>query len=164
MSYKTINNFLDKDHFAKLQATIFNLEFPWRRREDMNYTSNNRIYFTHCFYNNMEENSPHFKSIIKPILEKLNGIAPIEVRSNMFISKLFTKSEFHMDYKVKAKTAILYLNDCDGGTEIKVNNKIKFIQAKANKILIFDTSVLHRAVSSVETPIRYIINLNYYEG
>ena len=82
----------------------------------------------------------------------------------MFISKLFEKSDFHIDYKdTKSKTAIFYLNTCDGGTEIKINDKVKFIKAVENKILIFNTNTLHRAMTSIKSPIRYIINLNYYE-
>tara|TARA_R100001198_G_C5062363_1_gene112757 strand:+ start:24 stop:521 length:498 start_codon:yes stop_codon:yes gene_type:complete len=164
MSYKTINNFLDKKQLSATQSIIFDLEFPWRRRKELNDNCNNGIYFTYGFYNNMEINSPYFMDIIKPILEKLNSMAPIQVRSNMFISKLFKKSAFHVDYEdTKSKTAILYLNTCDGGTEIKINNKVKFIKAVENKILIFDTNTLHRAITSIESPIRYIINLNYYE-
>jgi len=164
MSYKTINNFLDKEQLSVTQSIIFDLEFPWRRRKEMDPHSNNGMYFTHCFYNNMESTSPHFINIIKPILKKLNSIAPIQVRSNMFISKLFEKSDFHIDYEdTKSKTAIFYLNTCDGGTEIKINNKVKFIKAVENKILIFNTNTLHRAMTSIKSPIRYIINLNYYE-
>jgi len=164
MSYKTINNFLDKNHFNTLKNLIFDLDFPWRRRDRMTLDTSNKMYFTHCFYNNTAPRSEFYEPYITPILKKLEAGAPLQIRANMFISALFKKSEFHRDYEdTNSKTAILYLNDCDGGTEIKINNKNKFIQAKENKILIFNTSVLHRAVSSIVTPIRYIINLNYYE-
>ncbi len=164
MNCKTINNFLNKEQLSTLQSIVFDPEFPWRRRKEMDPSSNNGIYFTHCFYNDMKSTSPHFINIIKPILKKLNTIAPIQVRSNMFISKLFEKSDFHTDYdNTKSKTAILYLNTCDGGTEMKINNKIKFIKAVENKILIFDNNIFHRAITSIKSPIRYIINLNYYE-
>lgn len=46
---------------------------------------------------------------------------------------------------------------------MKINNKIKFIKAVENKILIFDNNILHRAITSIKSPIRYIININYYE-
>ena len=56
-----------------------------------------------------------------------------------------------------------YLNDCDGGTELKIDDKVTFIKADANKMLIFDTSVLHRIITSKKEPVRYIINFNYFE-
>ena len=80
----------------------------------------------------------------------------------MFISALFKTSGWHRDYDFKCKTAILYLNDCDGGTELKINNKITFIKADANKMLVFDTPILHRAITSKKEPIRYVINFNYF--
>ena len=40
---------------------------------------------------------------------------------------------------------------------------MKYSKAVENKILIFNTGTLHRAITSIGSPIRYIINLNYYE-
>lgn len=163
MKYKTINNFLPNSEFNKVKSYILDKEFPWRRVDDMNWSKKGRLFFTHCFFNNSEITSPGFDEFIKPILKRLNYISVIKARANMFISKLFTKSDLHVDYETAGKTAILYLNDCDGGTELKIGNKIKFIKAEANKILIFDMDVMHRAVTSKITPVRYIINLNYFE-
>tara|TARA_Y100000401_G_scaffold102223_1_gene92337 strand:+ start:34 stop:387 length:354 start_codon:yes stop_codon:yes gene_type:complete len=106
--------------------------------------------------------SQFYEPYIIPILKKLNAEAPIQIRANLTISELFKKSQWHNDYNFDCKTAILYLNDCDGGTELKINNKIIFIKASANKMLVFDTKVLHRAITSKKQPIRYIINFNYF--
>ena len=46
------------------------------------------------------------------------------------------------------------------GTEFKLKNKIKFIKAEENKIVIFDSDVEHRGTTSTDTNFRYIINLN----
>tara|TARA_R110000803_G_C11760255_1_gene293818 strand:+ start:54 stop:560 length:507 start_codon:yes stop_codon:yes gene_type:complete len=163
MSYKIIKNFLDIDFFNQVGNLILGTDFPWRRQGyRFNEDGTDSLYFNHIFFNNMCENSPAYLKIILPILHKLDCIAPIQIRANMFISKLFTKSGWHSDYEEKCKTAILYLNTCDGGTELKINNKIKFIKAEKNKMLIFDSSVSHRALTSKEEPIRYIINFNYY--
>ena len=105
-----------------------------------------------------------YEPYIIPILRKLKVRAPLQVRANLTINALFTKSTFHCDYDFPCKSAILYLNDSEGGTELKINNEIIFIQAKANKMLVFDTEVNHRAVTSTQEPLRYIINFNYYES
>ena len=158
MSYKIINNFLDKEHLSVTQGLIFDTEFPWRRREELVTNANDGIYFTHCFYNDMESTSPNFTTVIKPILIKLKCIAPIQIRSNMFISKLFKKSDFHTDYKnTKSKTALFYLNTCDGGTYIGD----KFIPSIENQILLFDPSNSHQSTNCTDEKCRFNININY---
>ena len=103
-----------------------------------------------------------YAPLILPILNQLKATAPLRVQANLLISKLFNKSKWHRDSNLKCKAAILYLNDCDGGTELKINNKIIFIKAVANKMLVFDSDVLHRAITSQTEPIRYVINFNYF--
>ena len=159
MKYKTIKKFLALDVLKKIKNLIIHEDFPWRRRDKLR---EGIIYFNYCFYNHMKSQSNLYEPYIIPILEKLQAKAPIQIRSNMFISALFKASDWHADYDFKCKTAILYLNDCDGGTELKINNKIIFIKADANKMLIFDTPILHRVITSKEEPIRYIINFNYF--
>jgi len=58
---------------------------------------------------------------------------------------------------------ILYLNTCDGGTEFKINDKIEFIKSEENKIVIFNSNIEHRAVTSKNADFRYIINFNYFD-
>ena len=110
----------------------------------------------------MNSKSELYIPYILPILIELKARAPIQIRANMFVSDLFKASGWHTDYPFQCKTAILYLNDCDGGTELKINNKNTFIKADANKLLIFDTLTSHRAITSKKEPIRYVINFNYF--
>ena len=161
MKYKTHKKFLAPDVFEKIKNLVMDQNFPWRRRDHMTPNPDDKMYFTYCFYNRMKPFSEFYEPYIIPILKKLHAQAPIQVRANMTISALFKTSSWHRDYDFKCKTAILYLNDCDGGTELKINNKITFIKAEANKMLIFDTSVSHRALTSKKEPVRYIINFNY---
>ena len=138
VGYKTIKNFLSTDSFEEIKNTITNQDFPWRRRDHM-AGENDKMY-----------------------LQKLEAVAPIEVRANMSISELYEVSGWHRDYKLKCKSSILYLNSCDGGTELKINDETVFIKSEANKMLIFDADVLHRGITSKKEPIRYIINFNYF--
>jgi len=161
--YETHTNFLPLESFENIANTIIEDDFPWRKRDSMVYDDKkNQMYFTYSFYNKMNSASELYEPLIIPILKKLNAVSPIQVRANMFVSNLFTKSRYHADYDFDCKTAILYLNDCDGGTELKINNEIIFIKAEANKMLIFDTTILHQALTSKKEPVRYIINFNYF--
>ena len=162
MIFKEYKNFLSQDFFEKLKDVIMDQDFPWRRRDHMTDDPKDKMFFTHAFYNNMMPLSEAYPLYIIPILKKLQAEAPLQVRANMSISALFKASRWHRDYQFKCKTAILYLNDCDGGTDLKINNKIIFIKADANKMLVFDTDVLHRALTSKKEPMRYVINFNYF--
>lgn len=155
------DNFLSIEQFKKLQNLILDLDFPWRIRKSMTDLDKN-IYFTYSFFNNYETNSNCYKEYIIPILMKLKCVSPIEIRANMLLNKLFYKSGWHIDYNYNNTTAILYLNNCNGGTELKIKNKIKFIKAEENKIIIFSSNTEHRACTSTDVDRRYIINFNYF--
>lgn len=154
-------NFLPIDQFNKLKNLICNLDFPWRIRNQMTSTDKN-IYFTYSFFNNNNITSEAYQEYIIPILEILKCKAVVQIRANLFISDLFKKSDWHTDYDFGCNTAILYLNNCDGGTELKIKNKIKFVKAEENKLLMFNSNVSHRVCSSTNAAKRYIINFNYF--
>jgi len=158
-------NFLDKNFFKDLQKLVTKSEFAWFQRKTMVAgTTNNLGYFTHSFYNDNRINCDTYFKYIIPILEKLNSKAVIEVRANLTPSVFFKDKncDFHTDNNFNCKTAILYLNTCDGGTEFKIDNKLKFIQSEENKIVIFDSNIEHRATTSQNSDFRYILNFNYF--
>ncbi len=160
-----IKNFLEKNFFQDLQKLITESEFAWFQRKTMvTGTTNNLGYFTHSFYNNNQINCDTYFKYIIPILNKLNSKAIIEVRANLTPSVFFKEKNcnFHTDNSFNCKTAILYLNTCDGGTEFKINNKIKFIKSEENKIVIFNSNIEHRATTSQNEDFRYILNFNYF--
>jgi hypothetical protein len=162
---KVIKNFLENSFFQDLKKLVTKSEFAWYQRKTMvGGTSNNLGYFTHSFYNDNRINCDTYFKYIIPILDKLNSKAVIEVRSNLTPSVFFKDkhSDFHIDNNFNCKTAILYLNNCDGGTEFKINNEIKFIKSEENKIVIFDSNIEHRGVTSNNADFRYIINFNYF--
>ena len=163
MKYKIVSDFLDADAFGEIRDLVTDQDFPWRRRDHMAGDSD-KMYFTYNFYNGMEVSSGLYKLHILPVLQKLEAVAPVEVRANMSISELYEVSGWHCDYKLKCKSAILYLNGCDGGTELKIDEGVTtvFIKSEANKMLIFDADVLHRGITSKREPVRYIINFNYF--
>jgi len=154
-------NFLKQKNLNDLKNLIFNEDFPWRIRNKM-ANSDKNIWFTYSFLNNFTSKSENFNLFIAPILKKLKCKFPIQIRANMTLNKLYDKSGWHTDYNFKSTTAILYLNTCNGGTEFKIKNKIKFVKAEENKIVIFPTNIEHRGCSSSDVDMRYIINFNYF--
>ena len=162
-----INNFLENSFFKDLKNFIIESEFSWFKRKNMvpNANDNDLGYFTHSFFSNNTVNDQNHNKYILPILNKLKVKALIEVRANLSPSCFFKKDAcaFHIDYPYKCKTAILYINTCNGGTEFEINNKINFIKAEENKIVIFDTEIKHRGTKSTDQDFRYIINFNYFD-
>jgi hypothetical protein len=161
---KTINNFLTQDLFKQIQNITFSQHFPWYWRNQM-VENGSHYWFNHCFYNNNKIMSPHYETWILPILLKLKCKKLLEARCNMMTkeNKSYT-SIVHVDTIEKnAKTAILYLNTCNGGTVIINNKKEKIIYSKENKLLLFDSNTLHRGFSQTDIERRIIININYVE-
>ena len=165
-SMQIIENFLEDNFFEDLKELVIKSEFSWFKRKDMvtGTPDNDLGYFTHSFFNENKINCEYYYKYILPILNQLKAKAPIQVRANLTPSCFYKKptSVFHVDYNYKCTTAILYLNNCNGGTEFKIKDKIKFIKAKENTIVIFDSSIEHRGTKSTDQDFRYLINFNYF--
>ncbi len=158
---KLIKDFLPKKNFLEIQKHITSDYFPWFYKGD---TEIEKGYFSHSFYNDNQVNSGLNNECTEDIYKILKPVALIQVRANLFLSSLFNneKAGWHIDYDYGNYTAILYLNTTDGGTEFKINNKIEFVKAEENKIVIFKCNTLHRPILSPDVEKRYIININYF--
>ena len=163
MNYNIIENFLDKELFEKFKTEIFSGNVNWFYKPHMTYSNKDNGFFSHTFYQNHEITSQYFNDFISPILKKLNCVSIVEVRANLMIQRNEVYySDFHTDRDFKCKTAILYMNSCNGGTELGLEEKIN-ITSEENKMLIFDSDIPHRAVSQTDVERRIVINLNYFD-
>ena len=167
--YKIIDNFLSETDINILEKTIANENFPWRRRSvttpQKEYENKDKGFFTYSFFYNYISDGQLFEPLIIPILNKLEAKSVIQVRANMTLKQLFLDkyTSFHVDYKnYNNKTAILNLTDCDGGTALKINDKIVEIKSKKNRMLVFDGDIYHASIKQNETDVRYIINFNFF--
>lgn len=166
MDVEIKENFLELEQFKELQNIITHEEFPWRLRKitksyPKEFEKGALEHLAYNFYNNTISHSDMYMSHIYPILMKLKAKAVVQARANLVFNRLFEKAIWHTDHEFKCKTAILYLNSCDGGTEFKTNKGIEFIKADENKIVIFDSLIEHRAITSTQY-YRYVLNLNYF--
>ena len=161
MDYEVIENFLEPEQFLNIQAQLMSpeVDLPWYYRENM--TNKDNFYFRHIFYGDHVSFSKGFDTIARPILKKLNCIAPITVKANLVLAKDKPfQSDFHIDKEFECKTAIYYVNTNNGYTLIDREKQIK-IPCEANKILIFNSNIEHAMVSQTDTSRRVVINLNY---
>tara|TARA_B110000977_G_scaffold53202_1_gene72318 strand:+ start:860 stop:1369 length:510 start_codon:yes stop_codon:yes gene_type:complete len=163
LEYEVIDNFLDKAHFDTIKNTLTSFDMPWFYRDNMTSDDENGMcYFTHNFFlKNIIYSS--FFNLLEPLLDKLKIASLIEVRANMTISKTDQyESSWHVDNPYEnSKTVILYLTTCNAKTMINVEKEIIEIDSVENRLLIFNTNILHKMISATDTKRRIIINLNY---
>ena len=160
MNYKIIDNFLQKDVLISFQNLLMSTTLPWYWRENM--TKDDNFFFNYCFYNNHAPTSVFFNEFITPMLIKLKCNAPIEVRANLMLKKnICYNSNFHIDKNFNCKTAIFYVNTNNGYTILDKIKKIR-IDSIENRMLVFDSKILHAAFSQTDTERRIVVNFNYF--
>ena len=157
-----IDNFLEKKDFIKIKTLFNENNFNWFLRNNMTNKDSN-IFFNHCFYNFNSIQSPFF-NLIEPIINKLNCAALIQIRANLVPSRETRfESGLHTDYNYEnAKTAIFYMDTCNGPTVLVENNQEKEVQSVENRMLIFSQKIKHKMISATDINKRVVINFNYF--
>ena len=68
--------------------------------------------------------------------------------------------KFHLDVEEDNKFSIIYnLHDNDGGTEIKINDKITFYKSKESEALLFPSKLYHKGIAPKENLNRFSLNI-----
>lgn len=160
---KIIDDFIPKENFKEFKNLITNYDFPWRINRAMT-DHDNCIWFSHDIFDDHQIFSPvvHGKYFIK-ILNQLHCAALINGRLNLYCNATYQHSGWHNDFLFVCKTAIFNFDNNDGGTEFMINDEIKFVQSKANSLIVFDSNIKHRAVSSNKNDLRHVLNFNFID-
>ena len=156
---KIINNFLSNTDFQNLKKTLTLNSFPYYFCEKVGHDEDDKdFYFNHELYLNHVPVS-NFYNLILPLINKLNVKSLIRAKINLFprTEKLIKYGE-HADFDFNHKGAILYINNCDGGTYIGD----KFIPSVENQVLLFDASTMHQSTNCTDKKCRINININYF--
>ena len=150
-------NFLDKEFFKEIQNHMMGSFFPWYSNNNM--VDNDFLFFSHDFFNKGIVQSNYYEKFIVPIIKKLDIKALINVRANFNVKqdRIYT-SNWHSDLTFKAKTAIYYINTCNGKTEFKNTT----VECEENKMIVFDSDEQHRMISQTNELKRIVINFNYF--
>ncbi len=177
-----IDDFLDKAISDNLEQTLSSNDFPWYYS---NYTTYSKHYttdktrdcsqFTHVFFLHGNINSGYF-SLIQPIIDA-SGRSPeklVRAKANL----IYRHSDWppdvynlpHADHtkEVDAESLLYYVNDSDGCTvifeekepinshELTVRHKIAPYK---NRLIIFDSMILHASTPPSSHELRMVINL-----
>ena len=104
-------------------------------------------------------NSEFYIDIEKTIIDKMKYTKIYRIKGNCFVKEPENfKSENHTDEDFDHKVLLYYVNTNNGYTLLA--DKIK-IDSVANRALLFDGNIPHRAVSQTNTKIRLNINVTY---
>ena len=80
---------------------------------------------------------------------------------------LYTRSDniiehaFHTDCDLDHLAMIFYLNDNNGYTRLKIDDKIIKIESKQNRLLIMDGEIEHASSTCTDNDMRVVINFNF---
>ena len=165
MDIEIIDNFLDKEDFENIKNTMLSSDFPWSYNKTKIYENDEQtldnFQFVHRFYYNYTICS-HFFNLLTPIIKKFDPIAIARIKANMTMrTQDILEYEYHKDYNTSTnlKTAVFYLNTNNGYTKFKDGDSVDSIE---NRMLIFDSQMLHTGTSCTDQRFRSVINFNFY--
>lgn len=164
---RVIDNFLEEKYFKEIQDFVFQESFPWYHKEYDVEDNNKNLngFFYHSLYNNYKFDS-QFPPCFNHLFAKLKILAPVRIQLNLVVRDIDCKeSKWHVDarYNKKVTTAIFYLNDNNGKTALKLEDGIKTVDSKANRVLVFRSDIEHKAIYQTDVHKRYLLNMNYIE-
>jgi len=157
------DNFLEHEDFLKIKNKMLSPEFPWFYNsfvDDENEDTGN-YQFTHTFYKQPNGNNSEHIHILNPLFQKLNAQLLVRVKANMNPRSINPElGKFHKDVKWNnCHTAIYYVNDNNGYTEFEDGTIIDSVE---NRVVIFNSDMLHTGRNCTDENVRVIINLNYF--
>ena len=166
---KIIDNFLSDDDFVKLQSVMFSDAFPWyyvnhkvMDKEDYGFDPKYNFQFVHNFYKDYAPRSAHYDLLI-PLIEKINPSSLLRIKGNLTTrTKEIVEYGNHRDYEIKnesLKTAVFYINTNNGYTLFENGDKVDSVE---NRLVIFDTPMLHTGTSCTDEKTRVLLNFNFY--
>ena len=160
---RIIDNFLKEDDFIRIQSLMLSDKFTWNFSivDERSYDIDD-YHFSHVF--NPEDN---FFGLTIPFIDKIQEHSDvrkiIKIKANLQprTNKNIIQS-FHTDFPVdwKNKTAVYYLNTCNGYTLFADETKVESI---ANRFVMFDGHLEHTGVTCTDEPARFVINFNWYD-
>ena len=158
---KVIDNFLDESYFNYLTSTIMSDWFPWYYNPYVVYEGDGKSQFTHVFFNDAPpwngKKSEYF-NLWMPCIQKLKCHRLNRIKANLTQRTVFhRKYQHHIDIK-DMLTAIFYINTCNGYTRFKGRPNVKSV---ANRMVIFDSNLLHSGVTCTNGQVRVVVNFNF---
>ena len=165
--YTICDNFLsEEEHKFIHDFMLYSERFSWYYIEDITGVSVgdeqvdalDDYYFYHLFYNKNSVSSSNF-NILDSLLRKINPFSLFRIKANLYPrTETIIKHKYHVDFNIKQKTGIYYINTNNGKTIFKDG---LVVDSVANRYVEFDTDLLHASTTCTDSKVRCNINLNY---
>ena len=163
---EVIDDFVPSNDFRILQANLMRHKgFPWYYNYDcLVEKGDGKSQFVHTFYNNTDTRNgtnSDFYFLLDSCQDKLGVKELLRIKANLRPATIFGRgSRYHTDVPELGphKTAILYMNTCNGYTKFKKGGRVRSV---ANRIAIFDSDLDHAGVACSDEKVRVVINFNY---
>ena len=163
--YKIIDNFFEEEYFKKLQDSIIhnsNSNVPWSFVEKVNskhdHENDNECYFEHVIY--FRQPCSDIYQLLEPLWNLLEIKSLIRIKANCYPSKEnIVKHAPHVDAPFDHNGALIYLNTCDGYTELVDGTKVESVE---NRVLLFNAGLEHSSTNCTNAKARFNINVNYF--
>tara|TARA_R100000005_G_C5000301_1_gene207137 strand:- start:2700 stop:3182 length:483 start_codon:yes stop_codon:yes gene_type:complete len=154
---KIIENFISEKDLQGIQSELQNCNFPWYYDGAIEPDSL-ETQFSHIFFNRLMQTS-NYLHILNPLLEKIPALVYHRIKANLnYRTERVLETGEHVDLDDKRfKSAIFFINDCDGYCRIGD----KKIYSKSNRLLIFDSDLVHTGTTTSDSRFRLLINLLY---
>ena len=171
---KIIDNFLDDDSFNNIKYFVDDPNLSWKRGkmlpEDLIVCDQKENFQdAHIIYCNGNYVKSELNFII-PILKRLEAKVLLKAKinktyptqENLLVGWHTDTTEDHWASSKNPKTAIYYVNNNDGSTIIKEDEKEVVVNCVENRLVIFDTYLKHTAMTCSRSKYKLIININFY--
>ena len=171
---QVIDNFLPEEYFNDLHDLMIGKKMIWNWNDVVDYRggTKNQFQLTHTFFLHSEGFISPLSHLIKPFADLLKVGVYVRIKANLNpkSEENCREGKFHYDHELVGSklpdgtltsyTAIYYVNTNNGYTLFKDGN-FK-VDSVANRLVIFDSSKLHKAVSCTDEKTRVVINFNYF--
>ena len=168
-----IDNFLPEEEFNNIYNLLMGTGMLWNYSDAVDYEGDDedRFKFAHTFFHSPQGFISPLSDVVKPFVKELKSEILIGIRANLtFKAKNNNENRFHYDHSYAGAslsdgtlisyTAIYYVNTNNGYTLFEDGN-FK-VDSVANRMVIFDSSKLHKVVGCTDEKRRVIINFNYF--
>ena len=165
---QVIDNFLPEEQFNEISNFLMGTGMIWNYNDEVDYPGSNKsdFQFTHLFFKSDVGFISPLSDLVKPFIDLLKARVLIKIKSNLNLkTDIHRESGFHYDHQfvgsrlpdgtLTSYTAIYYVNTNNGYTLFKDGN-FK-VDSVANRLVIFDSSKLHKAVSCTDEKTRVVI-------
>ena len=161
MDVEVIDDFLPESQFKSIERTLMGDWFPWYYNPYVVYEGDGKSQFTHVFFRDdppWNGKCSSYFDLWMPCTQKLKCHSLYRIKANLTQRTVFhRKYQHHVDIK-DMLTAIFYINTCNGYTRFKGGPNVKSV---ANRMVIFDSNLLHSGVTCTNGQVRVVVNFNF---